>query len=147
MWLKLNLTQLDLAQDWKADEHYRWPRCWSRTIQQTKKREKKMPKNFNMSSRMFLNISPSFSAEDKRDKRECQISDKIQPKKKKKGLRESQTNKKGGICSWMPTMITEWYHRQREEVILNVNQYTCGTLIRSKMEEFGFFMVNVITFY
>lgn len=43
-----------------------------------------MPKNFNMSSRMFLNISPSFSAEDKRDKRECQISDKIQPKKKKK---------------------------------------------------------------
>lgn len=44
-------------------------------------------------------------------------------------------------------MVTEWYHRQREKAILNVHQYTCGTLIRRKKEEFGSSMVKVITFY
>lgn len=38
MWLKLNLTQPDLPDDWKADEHRRWSRCWPRNIQQTEKK-------------------------------------------------------------------------------------------------------------
>lgn len=104
-----------------------------------------MLRNFNMSSRRFLNPSLSFSAGDKRDKGECQISDWQDTAKK--GLQKSQRNKKRGICLWMPTMVTEWYHWPREEEILNVNQYTRGILKRSKTEEFGFSVVNVITFY
>ena len=122
-----------------------WAAQMTRVLTKDYSTNKQMLRNFNMSSRRFLNPSLSFSAGDKRDKGECQISDWQDTAKK--GLQKSQRYKKRGICLWMPTVVTEWYHRLREEEILNVNQYTCGILKRNKTEEFGFSVVNVITFY
>lgn len=140
MWLKLNLTQLDLAQDWKSGDHHWWPRCWPRTIQQIKKKCWKTlicpPEGFWILPFNFL-----------QEMIEIRESVRFLTIYSQKGLWKSQKRKKGSICLWMTTLVTEWYHREREKAILTVNQYTCGTSIRSSKEEFGFSMVNVITFY
>ena len=62
----MSFTQLDLSQDWQIGESFRWPRCWLKNIQETKKK-KKMLINFNTSCICFW-ITLSFSTGDKRDK-------------------------------------------------------------------------------